>query len=530
MKAQGFSCISSHAQPYAASVNVLRVAPNVPLSSPRRHAQQSFREPALRSPGAVSRPNSISVAAYGPQLAGAPNRRLRAAAVCAASPSANASTEHYDFVIVGGGPAGLLAAKALLTVSLTASVKVLEGVPGFPPQGAGVLVEINGWRALHAVDDALADRLRARGYLFDATRLFNEQGEPMGAGPLTGGGWKHEESIKAHGHTSVMVQWGDIRSTLFESLPQGVVSFNSRVKNVTPGEPGKQPALLEVTQADVPDGPVRTVSAGMVVAADGYFSRTKRQVWGGAGLPESQEKRIWRAVVTMRDPAEAPELLRQADSGPCLWLGPGMPPVRSATVYPLGHNRFVWTCIAANSYLEKAGEPTTLKLGEDQGIHQASGATGAKAKSRCLAVFGDYPPALVELLRRTDPDTVTEHGYFASDVAALTGAPDWVRGNVVLVGDAAHTAPPDGQGLNMALEDVAVLGDCVRRFGATSQALEAYAAERLPRVRDVWLRPGGAPLPPNRVAAIRAASFTPLGAAPHSGKSRPPLQQQAAAA
>ena len=137
-----------------------------------------------------------------------------------------------------------------------------------------------------------------------------------------------------------------------------------------------------------------------------------------------------------------------------------------------------------------AGEPTTLKLGEDQGIHQASGesrtlaskgytrrrrwrphkvmiirkgrtaavvvawlctsprralcrcaciskithalpgtspstqpagATGFKAKSRCLAVFGDYPPALVELLRRTDPDTVTEHGYFATDVAALTG-------------------------------------------------------------------------------------------------------------
>ena len=31
-------------------------------------------------------------------------------------------------------------------------------------------------------------------------------------------------------------------------------------------------------QADVPDGAVRTVSAGILVAADGYFSRTKRQV------------------------------------------------------------------------------------------------------------------------------------------------------------------------------------------------------------------------------------------------------------
>lgn len=42
-------------------------------------------------------------------------------------------------------------------------------------------------------------RLRSRGYLFDATRLFNEKGEAMAPGPLAGGGWKHEESIKVWG-------------------------------------------------------------------------------------------------------------------------------------------------------------------------------------------------------------------------------------------------------------------------------------------------------------------------------------------
>ena len=41
----------------------------------------------------------------------------------------------------------------------------------------------------------------------------------------------------------------------------------------------------------------------------------------------------------------------------------------------------------------------------------------------------------------------------------------WVRDRLVLVGDAAHTAPPDGQGANLALEDAAVLGACVRKHG-----------------------------------------------------------------
>ena len=53
------------------------------------------------------------------------------------------------------------------------------------------------------------------------------------------------------------------------------------------------------------------------------------------------------------------------------------------------------------------------------------------------------------------------------------------------------------------------------------QALEDYAAARLPRVRDVWVRPPGAFEPPNRLAAIKNASFTPLGPGLHSGKSRP---------
>ena len=40
---------------------------------------------------------------------------------------------------------------------------------------------------------------------------------------------------------------------------------------------------------------------------------------------------------------------------------------------------------------------------------------------------------------------------------------------MVLLGDAAHAARPDGQGANQALEDAAVLGDMVRQHGLGPQ-------------------------------------------------------------
>ena len=36
-------------------------------------------------------------------------------------------------------------------------------------------------------------------------------------------------------------------------------------------------------------------------------------------------------------------------------------------------------------------------------------------------MFGDYPPAIVDLLQRTDPAVITEHGAYLHDLTALQG-------------------------------------------------------------------------------------------------------------
>ncbi len=40
-----------------------------------------------------------------------------------------------------------------------------------------------------------------------------------------------------------------------------------------------------------------------------------------------------------------------------------------------------------------------------------------------------------------------------------------MQGRLLLLGDAAHTGPADGQGANLAMEDAAELGAYVRRHG-----------------------------------------------------------------
>jgi FAD-dependent urate hydroxylase len=63
----------------------------------------------------------------------------------------------------------------------------------------------------------------------------------------------------------------------------------------------------------------------------------------------------------------------------------------------------------------------------------------------------------------------------------------WVRGHIVLIGDAAHaTSPNMAEGAAMALEDALTLAACLRKTPAIPAALAAFEARRRPRTD--WVR------------------------------------------
>ncbi len=97
----------------------------------------------------------------------------------------------------------------------------------------------------------------------------------------------------------------------------------------------------------------------------------------------------------------------------------------------------------------------------------------------------DQDPVLRTLARATPTERWTE--WRAAD---LWPSRTWHRGNVVLVGDAAHAMLPTlGQGACQSIEDAAALADALAETIAAGdgldQALRRYSAVRVPRVRRI---------------------------------------------
>lgn len=91
-------------------------------------------------------------------------------------------------------------------------------------------------------------------------------------------------------------------------------------------------------------------------------------------------------------------------------------------------------------------------------------------------------PAIVELRSRLTPDAQLIGRPFES---ILLPKP-WYRERALLIGDAAHaTTAHMGMGGGMALEDAAVLGQCVARASTLPEALDAFMTRRFERVRSV---------------------------------------------
>ncbi|MEU5703543.1 bifunctional salicylyl-CoA 5-hydroxylase/oxidoreductase [Streptomyces aurantiacus] len=106
----------------------------------------------------------------------------------------------------------------------------------------------------------------------------------------------------------------------------------------------------------------------------------------------------------------------------------------------------------------------------------------------------DFPPGAsdeqaVERVRELFAEELAGHRVFANNSKWLgfttVRNERWHHGNLVLVGDAAHTAHFSiGSGTKLAMEDSLALAACLHEHQDTASALKAYEAERRPVVES----------------------------------------------
>jgi 2-polyprenyl-6-methoxyphenol hydroxylase-like FAD-dependent oxidoreductase len=112
-------------------------------------------------------------------------------------------------------------------------------------------------------------------------------------------------------------------------------------------------------------------------------------------------------------------------------------------------------------------------------VVSASGEDRHEALGQLFSGYAEPVPTLL--------DSVPERDLVHRSTIEEVALDSWVRGRVVLVGDAAHaTSPNMAEGAAMALEDALVLAECLHRQQATPAALSDFEARRRPRTD--WVR------------------------------------------
>jgi 2-polyprenyl-6-methoxyphenol hydroxylase-like FAD-dependent oxidoreductase len=334
-------------------------------------------------------------------------------------------------LVVGGGIGGLSLARELSRRALP--VRVLEQAPEPAPVGAGIIMNPNAMRVLER--NGLADRLRARGWPYWARDTHDHRGRLLAR--------RDYRPLYAAGRlaTGTLVHRAHLHEALQEALPAGAVRFGVRVAGVETGAD-----RVRVTAASG-----ERFDADLLVGADGIHSVVRAAVHGPTA-PVYMGYRSHRLVVDNRDRIQFfTEFLGRGKRI-------GLVPISAERLY-------VWTTFNSPRESDRLG-------------------LGSAAELRAL--FAEF----------TDPRVTGALGQVASvesvlctDVEEVHQDP-WVKGRVVLLGDAAHALTPNlGQGAGMAMEDAAVLAEELEGAAAGRQSLVAalarYEARRRPRVDTV---------------------------------------------
>jgi 2-polyprenyl-6-methoxyphenol hydroxylase-like FAD-dependent oxidoreductase len=336
--------------------------------------------------------------------------------------------------IVGAGLGGLVLARVLHVHGVPATIYEAEPSADARAQGGQLDIhEQDGQVALAAagLTDAFRAIIHAGG---EATRVLDRHGAVLFEQFDDGAGGRPE------------VLRGDLRGILLGSLPAETVQWGKNLADVAALGGGRHALAFA-------DG--STASSELLVGADGAWSKVRPL------LSNAEPEYVGTSFVeTYLHDADArhPEAAKAVGGGALFAAAPGQG--------IFGH-REAGAVLHAYVALNR---PAEWFAGIDF-------TDAIAARGRLAAEFKGWAPALTALI--TDGETAP----VLRTLHALPTGHRWARApGVTLIGDAAHLAPPAGEGANLAMFDGAELAKAiVAQPDDIEAALGAYERAMFPR-------------------------------------------------
>ena len=328
-------------------------------------------------------------------------------------------------IIAGGGVAGGVAALALHQRGHDVVVVEAHQMRGI---GHGITLQGNALKAFDSV--GVFEAIAANGLPFGGLRMRTPDGHvimdiptpPMGGPDLP---------------PTMGALRSDVADVLADAVTDAGIDVRLGVKVVGVTDTGDG---VEVTLSDG-----TSLTGDLLVGADGIRSQVRSMIGIETG-PEPVGMGIWRVVADR--PAEM-------DCSELYYNGPkykaGYTPISATKCYAF--------LIEGNLDRSYVGEHPNGAVMKEHG--QGYG-----------GMWGEVIAGIAD-------DEVVNYQWI--EAVKLDG--DWYRGNVVLIGDAAHACPPlIAQGAAMCAEDGVVLADELDKHDDLADALAAFQARRGPRV------------------------------------------------
>ena len=341
-------------------------------------------------------------------------------------------TLHTEIGIVGGGVAGLALLAAMRQQGHSAIA--LERSVGSQPRGMGFILMPNGVRAL----DALFPGLDWAGIStpLDEARMRMADGSMI-----------RNEYLQS---TVCVSRAGLIDEMLRQLGDTGPLTNSAAARVVSDGD--------IVKSIELEDG--RSLQAKAFVGCDGIHSKMRGWMHPSAAL-------VPAGVTELVSVFEAPELARSLERSFLKFHAPdgGI----ALGMVPAGDN-VIW-------YLQHADSQLDLR-----------GLDAAQIKAAIAPVLRGWPDPVDALLEQTDFNA--SHLWHLADLDPLA---TYTRGNMLLVGDAAHPLLSfTSQGASAAIEDACLLAELFGGSNSPESIQQAYA--KFDRIRQPvfsdWVQQG----------------------------------------